>query len=545
MPNILILGSSTKSAMYVAKQLSRYGVEVNIYAWLDLPIKHSKYIHKYLLVESPDRDVATFKSGLINYLKLNQMDCLLPINDQALEICKLYYSEISAQVKIIGVNNSFTDEYAHSKYELIKVCETVGISSPKTSLIASLHDLETKRNEFTFPCIIKPGSSSMLKDNRLYYFKVKRIKQYEQLVDYVRENINNVNVLVQELIPGYGIGYNIIAKNGEVLNEYIHRRIFEYEGESTYRESVQVSEYPLREKVHALIKKINWNGVAMVEFRIDKSDAYIMEINGRFWGSIEVSVRCGLNYPVQLYELQYLNKDVPKGLPVKYVRVRNLKEEIVNNIRAIVQQRSLKTFFTWLATFKGALNSNEIIEDNIFDDPGFVLSSYYDVLARNAKRVIEILQVRNVSVRKHQTVVPAAKNCIIAFACHGNICRSPFAEYFARKFNPQHQYFSFGSFNSENRMSPANAVTAAEKLGVDLSAFLSSTYSPAKVAEADYVFVMDRKNFIDMKNLGVDEKKVFFMDEAEIADPYGKTVDEFTSAYHQIISSIQKRIPLA
>jgi protein-tyrosine-phosphatase len=282
-----------------------------------------------------------------------------------------------------------------------------------------------------------------------------------------------------------------------------------------------------------------------VEFRIDNADAYIMEVNGRFWGSIEVSVRCGLNYPVQLYEMQYLNKEVPKGLPVKYVRVRNVKEEIVNNIRAIVLQKSLKTFFIWLATFKGALNSNEIIEDNIFDDPGFVLSSYYDVVARNVKRVIQVFQTKRVSVTNHQTVVRPGKSCVIGFACTGNICRSPFAELYARKFNSKHQYFSFGSVNSENRMSPVNAVQAADQLGVGLSAFKSSVYHASDVAKADYIFVMDRQNYVDMLGLGISKEKLFFLDGAEIADPYGKSVAEFTLAYEQVIRGIQKSIPIS
>ena len=544
MPNIVILGSSTKSAAYVAKQLSKYGVEVIVYAWLDLPLKHSRYVKKYHLVKSPDTDVAGFTDNLIKYLQLNKTDCLLPINDQALEICKLYYDRLSEQVKIIGVNHSFTDEYAHSKYELIKVSETVGIKTPKTILLNGLKDVEAHQAAFRFPCIVKPESSSILKDNRLYYFKVKRIQSYEQLVDYVRENINNVQMLVQEIIPGYGIGYNIIAQNGVIINEYIHRRIFEYEGESTYRESVQVQEYGLQDKVHALIKKINWSGVAMVEFRIDGSDAYIMEINGRFWGSIEVSVRCGLNYPVQLYEMQFLNKQVERNLPVKYVRVRNLKEEVVNNIRAIVQQRSLKSFFNWLATFKGVLNKNEIIEDNIFNDPGFVVACYYDVIERNLIRLIHSFQTRLVAVSKHQAVVPSGKTCTVGFVCMGNICRSPFAEYYSRKFNPAHQYFSFGTANSENRMSPVNAVKAAESFGVDMTGFSSSTYDAQQVKSADYIFVMDKQNFVTLKEMGVSEGKIFFLGDEEIEDPYGKSLENFSRVYAQIINAIEQKLPV-
>ena len=543
MPNIIVIGSSTKSAAYTIKQLSMYGLNVTVYAWLDSPLRHSKYVNKYILAQSPDRDVKAFADGLLKYLELNKIDCLLAINDQALEICKLYYDQLSNYTKIIGINHSFTDEYAHSKYELIKVAAPLGIKSPDTILISQLSDVEGRRNEFTFPCIVKPASTNILKDNHLFYFRVSRVNSYEQLVDYVREHVSNVNILVQKIIPGYGIGYNIIAKDGEVLNEYIHRRLHEYIGESTYRESVSVEEYGLKEKAHALIKKINWNGVAMLEFRIDGNDAYIMEINGRFWGSIEVSVRCGLNYPVQLYEMQYLNKEIERGLPVKHVRVRNLKEEIINNIRYVVQQKSLKNLFKWFGTLKGVFASNEFIEDNVFDDPKFVLACYYYSIKLVWSRVVDELGLKSVSIAKHQAPV-AEKNLVIAFACTGNICRSPFAEYYARKFNPQHSYFSFGISTVDNRLSPVNAVNAAELMGVDISKFSSASFDRQKVEQADYIFVMDRLNFYNLRQKGIDEKKIFFLDEIEIADPYGKPVEEFSKAYQQIIKCIKQKLPV-
>lgn len=543
MPSIIIVGSSTKSAAYTVKQLSRYGLDVTVYAWMKTPLKHSRYVRTFVQVPSPDRDVAAFANGLIRYLELHHTDCLLPINDQALEICKLYEKQLSLHTQVIGMNVPAAARYAHSKAALIEIAASTGVKAPKTILITTLDDLELYKDQIAYPCIAKAASSSIIKNNRLYYFKVRRFSTYPALLDYVRENINNINILIQETITGYGIGYNIIAKDGVVLNEYIHRRLFEYEGESTYRESVQVTEYGLREQVHRLIKAIGWTGVAMVEYRISTTGAYIMEINGRFWGSIEVAIRSGLNYPVQLYEMQYLNKEIVAGLPVRHVRVRNLKEEIVNTLRAVAHQRSPRPLFRWLATFKNTWRSNEFIEDNVFDDPGFVLACYADVISRNALRLLERLQLRSISPARHQAVVSAGSKAVIAFACTGNICRSPFAEYFARHYNPTHEYFSFGTVIAEGRQSPVNAVAAAAALGTDLSSFTSSVYDKGAIDRATHIFVMDRRNFADLCALGIDEKKIFFLGDEEIPDPYGKPIDTFSRIYGQIAAAIERKLP--
>jgi len=48
-----------------------------------------------------------------------------------------------------------------------------------------------------------------------------------------------------------------------------------------------------------LLKEIGWRGVAMVEFKQDSRTGTLklMEINGRFWGSLQLAVDAGVNFP--------------------------------------------------------------------------------------------------------------------------------------------------------------------------------------------------------------------------------------------------------
>jgi predicted ATP-grasp superfamily ATP-dependent carboligase len=54
-----------------------------------------------------------------------------------------------------------------------------------------------------------------------------------------------------------------------------------------------------------LLHHLDWHGVAMVEFKKDETDNRykLMEINPKFWGSLELSYRCGINFPYLAYLL--------------------------------------------------------------------------------------------------------------------------------------------------------------------------------------------------------------------------------------------------
>jgi predicted ATP-grasp superfamily ATP-dependent carboligase len=55
----------------------------------------------------------------------------------------------------------------------------------------------------------------------------------------------------------------------------------------------------------ALLQSINYTGVAEVEFIIDERDntPKLMEINPRFWGSLQGAISAGMDLPFHLYKL--------------------------------------------------------------------------------------------------------------------------------------------------------------------------------------------------------------------------------------------------
>ncbi len=63
----------------------------------------------------------------------------------------------------------------------------------------------------------------------------------------------------------------------------------------------------------SLLNKLNWHGVANLEFKLDKRDNLfkLREINPKFWTSTEMSLKAGANFP-------YLLCQVAQGEELEY-----------------------------------------------------------------------------------------------------------------------------------------------------------------------------------------------------------------------------------
>jgi predicted ATP-grasp superfamily ATP-dependent carboligase len=113
-------------------------------------------------------------------------------------------------------------------------------------------------------------------------------------------------VLLQERINGLGVGLFVLRWEGEVIARFAHRRLREKPpsgGVSVYRESIAVDP-ELARRADLLLDRFGWNGVAMIEFKVDAATGtpYLMEINGRFWGSLQLAVDAGVDFPRLLAE---------------------------------------------------------------------------------------------------------------------------------------------------------------------------------------------------------------------------------------------------
>lgn len=114
---------------------------------------------------------------------------------------------------------------------------------------------------------------------------------------------------------GVGGGQEFLSREGRILTVFQHERVHEPPGGggSSYRRSVPLDGEMLRQS-HSLLEQLRWTGVAMVEYKKDpvSGDFALMEINGRFWGSLSLAVAANLTNTDyrRISEIVRLTRDV-------------------------------------------------------------------------------------------------------------------------------------------------------------------------------------------------------------------------------------------
>lgn len=109
---------------------------------------------------------------------------------------------------------------------------------------------------------------------------------------------------MQEFVPGSGAGIFALYNQGKPVTFFAHQRMREKPpggGVSVLSQSV-LPDPQMLAMAKRLLDAGKWHGVAMVEFRVTPDGTpYLMEINTRFWGSLQLAIDAGVDFPYLLY----------------------------------------------------------------------------------------------------------------------------------------------------------------------------------------------------------------------------------------------------
>jgi protein-tyrosine phosphatase len=136
----------------------------------------------------------------------------------------------------------------------------------------------------------------------------------------------------------------------------------------------------------------------------------------------------------------------------------------------------------------------------------------------------------------------------ILFVCHGNLCRSPFAEHYWHGLSqrqPLPEALSAGLAPDEDRPTPAWVVRLAAEYAVDLSRHRSRAVTDRQALGADAVFVMDRRSYFDLAARFPDAADRIYLlgwfeddGNADIGDPYDKTTAVARQSFDRAIRAL-------
>ena len=331
--SVIITHARVRSALAATRSLGRRGIKV-ITADYTYPSTSffSKYSSSYFVYPSYKQAPRQFIECLKHYIQRKGIDVLMPISEETYVISK-YKNIFDGMVKV-PVAEYDKIAKANNKRYLMRFADEIGVNTPQTYTINCIEELRKVAKKIEYPAVIKLVEGRGAAGVRYVYSEEELLAKYKEVVQ--KFNLNPFNYpLIQEYIPGTGYGVSMLFNHGEPRAIFTHKRIREYPitgGPSTARISVRHAK--MEKYATMLLKELEWHGVAMVEFKLDErtKEPVLMEINPRFWGSLNQAICAGVDFPYLLYTMA-MEGDVK---PVFTYRIGVKTRWMIGDLRALV-----------------------------------------------------------------------------------------------------------------------------------------------------------------------------------------------------------------
>jgi predicted ATP-grasp superfamily ATP-dependent carboligase len=235
------------------------------------------------------------------------------------------------------------------KRETLARAAVLGIDVPISWQPIAGEDMALRARTLAYPAIAKwadpPAMTDRLAALGLPLIKAEYFHTAEALIALIKRYAPlGVWPLIQSYCPGVGLGQMIHMAGGKAVLRFQHRRLHEMPpegGVSTLCESEPLSRHSAQmAKSEALLANIGWEGPAMVEYRYDAEAGryWLMEINGRFWGSMPLASYSGAEFAWECYRRAILGQTDTVQPDIKPRRARYMIPETKRLIQLLFKR---------------------------------------------------------------------------------------------------------------------------------------------------------------------------------------------------------------
>jgi len=306
---VLVTDGEERSALAIVRSLGRAAYDVYVCSRNGRSLAGaSRYARADVRTRDPLKDPDGFAREVAAIAHRISADIVIPVSEASL------LSVLGNADLFEGTIVPFPDERVFrgvcDKRAVLEAARQLGIATPAQITLREPNELATviSSDALRFPVVLKPSRSVVSDPARRSKVGVSYAADARQLqmraASYPRAAYP---LLLQQRIVGPGIGVFLLRWNDRTVASFSHRRLREKPpsgGVSVYAESIALDS-TLLAHAEALLAHFSWRGVAMVEFKIDRATGtpYLMEINGRFWGSLQLAIAAGVDFPLLLCAL--------------------------------------------------------------------------------------------------------------------------------------------------------------------------------------------------------------------------------------------------
>lgn len=320
---VLVLDAKQRSALAVTRSLGCLAdvVVTTADAAEEALAGCSRFSTQYVCSPSAEHEPSAYLAWLTEHLHNYHYDLIIPVTEITSQLLLLHQADF-AHLPLPFATYDTVMQLA-DKGKLVSLAQSLGILCPKSRWFASAAELDI--NAETYPLVLKPCLSKIYTGSEWLATRVRVIANKDELAAELVASpyLSHSSFMVQEFIPGHGAGVFCLYERGQPVVFFAHERVREKPpagGVSVLSESRAVDPH-MAASAQQLLSAVNWHGVAMVEFRISPSgQAYLMEVNTRFWGSLQLAIDAGVDFPRLLWQAQMGAEHVsePLAVPQEY-----------------------------------------------------------------------------------------------------------------------------------------------------------------------------------------------------------------------------------
>lgn len=295
MADAIILDGHLKSALAAARSLARGGITVRCGAVrASAPTLHSRACTTSFRYPDPLIDLDGFIAAVNRHVSPGSV--IFPFSDRTALALSRHRDRLAPDIRLLMPS--------------AEIVETVFNKERFSALAAELcvPVPETMPAPDNFPVVIKPrfncfwnGNTGVSVSTTIAHNKNETLAAINELQMRTGEA-----PLLQRWVAGGEYGVTVLCRAGEILAMSAHRRLRSLAlsgGASTAKETIKIPD-SFRGPIERIVHRLSWTGPAMFEFRGDPQGTFVLlEMNGRFWGSLPLAVMAGTDFPLLAFQM--------------------------------------------------------------------------------------------------------------------------------------------------------------------------------------------------------------------------------------------------
>ncbi|HXI33432.1 MAG TPA: ATP-grasp domain-containing protein [Gemmatimonadales bacterium] len=299
-PRVLVLDAQSTEALACTRSLGRAGHPVVVAGRTRRPLaawsRHCEASYR-LSAET----LAAF-AALRTWARDHDVGVVLPLSERSCVLCNAERDQWEAEGIVVGCARDDVLAGAFDKAQTVLRARLAGVRTPPTHAPTTLAECLDAGAQVEYPCVVKPrfsnawNGTAFLADHGPCYASDAR--ELEAAVRARRQG--EAWPLIQGFVEGQGKGVFALCDRGRVVAWFAHERLRDVRpsGSGSSLRRAAPLDPRLRAPAERLLCEMRWHGPAMVEFRDDGSEEpCLMEVNGRFWGSLQLAIDAGVDFP--------------------------------------------------------------------------------------------------------------------------------------------------------------------------------------------------------------------------------------------------------